>query len=1279
MLCSFLLFVHEVLPMQLDEFVRLSPGFKAAVNLQMEMDNLEKVAGFIPTEVSKEIILDLARKIHPTASDLRSRLIMGTYGTGKSHLALVLANLYRMPIETPELHQVIDKLDPDTRKVLLHNRGEISKKYLIVTLYGDVGRISDALSMGLRNALNKAGLEHLLCESAYDAAIKRMEEIQKDYPESHAILKRQASERGMTLSELTGRLESYDRAAFELFCELHPSFSGGHQFVYSTMIDPGTFYRSVVRELIAAHEYAGIAVFWDEFGQKMEEVVKDPRGREGLDLQEFAECCNYSEEDQIHFYLFCHRSLKEYTARITAREDQRQQWEADLRKIEGRFKPFSLKSTDVETFQLIDSVIVVDEESEAWSHLLTCYSSYFDRTTQRTSALNYFAGFSAEEIKRTVILGTYPLHPMAVYSLPSLSERVAQNNRTLFTCLCEDEVGSLCRFIQKTRCTFEGEVPPTYTVDMLWDYFAGDVKQQEQTYPIFRDYEHLCARLDGADGLGRRILKAVSVFRVTKPTRFKTTPEILAYALNIQDADQPAFYESLERLSDHRNENRVLMRLNDGSFRTAVSNVTESLMVKIRKLLDLPITQSPLSPPVKYLSFIWGELDFPTFYEATAYMDEFGVERKLTINPVSHYQLRESLHLLTKNLGKGIFEDGLLMIAVCEDSHQLEEARSIALDTFASDQYKQIVIAIPKQPVSFLDVLLQHQALRHLQKTESSLYKEGAELYEEWRVWYEDVNAKVVNEVQTLLNPENQMLDYYWKGNLRSDILNKRKLKSLVSEVMVSSFPYSPVIGDDKLAQDNLSAQYGYKKECRDIALTLSNKDAASALTSTTSSAQKHVINLLLTLNGILQKNQAGDPEIRRPDDGKHPGAAKLWDVIAEHVHKAKRGPQDMSLLVTKLRKPPYGLKCRVMPIFFAAVAHTDLALGNISFEFHRTQTRIERISVIESDTLEKVFLSPEKYKLVYVNVSSDQKELLDGLAKAFGIELRGVIQPLERVRKVGEAMASWWRNLPRHAQLTDNVSDSTAIFREHLLKPLATVEPDIEKILLQDAFIHVFEPQPGNPVKSEKVQKAVEPIRRELEEAAENLKAKVLSVFASVFEDTGKATDEELPDGVKALQNWFEKLPDDKRNYTFNGDAAVLMRRCREAGKISAETLQAISEDIVAMKLDAWADDLVLIFQGRLHSACTSVESYKPPPPAERGESLVPPPLGSVRLTVSSGSDVSERILDRIEELGQNAMVMENMLNATLDQLGRSLDEREKMYVLYRFLRRHMFGDSHS
>ena len=109
----------------LNDFIHISPGFKAAVNLRKERDNLVKVSGFIPTEVAREIILDFAKKLHPATPDLRSRIVMGTYGTGKSHLALVLLNFFLRSISTSELQTVIEKLDLDTKSVLLQHRKQI--------------------------------------------------------------------------------------------------------------------------------------------------------------------------------------------------------------------------------------------------------------------------------------------------------------------------------------------------------------------------------------------------------------------------------------------------------------------------------------------------------------------------------------------------------------------------------------------------------------------------------------------------------------------------------------------------------------------------------------------------------------------------------------------------------------------------------------------------------------------------------------------------------------------------------------------------------------------------------------------------------------------------------------------------------------------------------------------------------------------------------------------------------------------------------------------------
>ena len=1250
----------------LSDFIHISPGFRAAVNLKNDKDDLQKVAGFIPTEVAREIILDLAKKLHPS-SDLRSRIIMGTYGTGKSHLALVLLNFFLRKFEIDELQTVFDKLDPDTQKVLKQYRGQIPEEFLIVNLYGDEGNIADALMMGLRRALEEKQLEFLLPTSAFDAALGRIQEIEEKYPDGFVILKAQIEQNGMSVDELKIRLQEYQKKAFDLFRKIHPSFSSGGRFEYTSMLTPQEFYGSVVKELKEKYNFGGIAIFWDEFGHKMGEVVKDPTGKEGLILQEFAEYCNSSEDNQLHFYLFCHRSLKEYhDISMNVSGTNNQQLEEDLRKIEGRFKEYILKSTDVETFQLIDGVIIVDAAAEGWKQLTTRHNAYFETLVQKTAGLKYFTGFTPDELKSTVILGTYPLHPMAVYSLPAISEKVAQNNRTLFTCLCEDEPGSFKRFLDKTTWDSGELYPPMFTVDGLWDYFSNDVKLQERTSSVYRDFNLLKARLSDDDQLGLRILKAVSIFQITNSARVKMTEEILFYSLNIPMEEESFFKQELIRHSDLQNENHILMKLQaDGTYRPAVSNATESLIEKVKKLLNETPEKLGQSP-VQYLKSLWPKLPVEQSYEGTSYGDEFGVVRQLIIEPISMNQLKERLHILTKNIGTGTYLDGILLVAICTNSSEIEEAHNIASTTLMEDQYQQIVLAIPQNPLQVFGLLKEHQALTYLKNNEASLYGEGGELYEEWVVWHEDKLTQITDIIGDLFVPAKQMLDYLWQGQPHK-IMNTRQLKKLASTVMYKVFPHCPIIGESKLTLDDFGGNWGYRKNCRDIAMKLTEKGAAEKLAKETSAAPKHIITQVFNTNGIIAKNQAGEYVLQKPDVEDFIGANKTWECIEDYVKKARQRPVEIKNLVRTLRKPPFGLKCRAMPLFFAAVAHEELALGNISFEFQRTPKQIEKITAIENDTLEKIFTHPEKYKLFYVNVSSNQNALINALAKLYTVELTPADPSLERVKKVGIAMGEWWRGLPQHAHLTENISDGASLLREYIFKPLAQLDPDTQQILLKDFFEHVFDD--AKKITPKQVEDGIKPYKEELENLLDPLKERILGEYQTVFGPS--------PDVVQNLSTWYCDLPENKQNFIYNGEPAVLINICRKNPENNEEILFELAEKLTGLSVSSWGDDLVLKFGAKLDSAKNFIDTLKPPvrPEPEPGPGPLPPEPGQGRLSIFSQGQNKERIFEVLEELSPNGKALENMLNATTDQLSKGLDEQEKIAILYRFVEKNVFG----
>ena len=742
------------------------------------------------------------------------------------------------------------------------------------------------------------------------------------------------------------------------------------------------------------------------------------------------------------------------------------------------------------------------------------------------------------------------------------------------------------------------------------------------------------------------------------------TEEILAYSLDIPRNEQEFFRKELARHSDHENENRILMKLGaDGSYRPAVSSATESLIDKVRKLLnDTPekLGQSP----VQYLKTLRGKFQVGESYEATSYGDDFGVYRQLLIEPISMNQLRESLPILTKNLDSGSYSDGVLLVVLCVNSSEIDEARQIASTLLVSDQYQQVVLAIPKEPVQIFTLLREHQALSFLKNNEASLYGEGGELYEEWQVWDDDKSTQLTDIVDELFAPEKQMLDYFWQGQLQS-ILNNRQIKNLASTVMRHVFPDCPVIGEPKLTSDDFGGNWGYRSDCRDITVKLTGKEAAEKLWNETAARTRHIITQVFKSNGLLRKNQTGDIVIEKPEVDAFNGANKTWECIEKYLKMSKQRPVEMKNLVRVLRKPPFGVRCRAMPLFFAAVAHRELVFGNISFEFQRSANQIEKITSIESDTLEKVFTSPDKYKLIYVNVSSNQNALINAMAKLFAVDLTPADPSLERVKKVGSAIGMWWRALPKHAQITSQVSDAADVLREYIFRPLAELEPNTQQILLKDAFEHVFEAD--KKVQQKRVEEVVGPIKEEFENLLDDLNTRIVTEYDNVFG--------QLSDAVQGLSAWFSGLSDEKQNYIYSGEHAVLVDICRDCSEINEDILLEIAERLTGLNISSWSDDLVLIFRGKLESVKNFVDTFIPgphPPIPDHNPDLG---TGQGRLSMSLRGQNKERIFELLDDLSANGQVLENMLNSTIDQLGKGLDEKEKVAILYRVVGKHVFG----
>ena len=103
--------------------------------------------------------------------------------------------------------------------------------------------------------------------------------------------------------------------------------------------------------------------------------------------------------------------------------------------------------------------------------------------TQRFT-LNGVLDEKDENMVQTAIKGCYPLHPISTFILPRLSEKVAQNERTLFTFLSSDQKYTLSAFLK----TAEGDFP-MLTPDYIYDYFEPLLRKEPYTSETHKLYK----------------------------------------------------------------------------------------------------------------------------------------------------------------------------------------------------------------------------------------------------------------------------------------------------------------------------------------------------------------------------------------------------------------------------------------------------------------------------------------------------------------------------------------------------------------------------------------------------------------------------------------------------------------------------------------------------------------------------------------------------------------------------------------------------------------------
>ena len=113
---------------------------------------------------------------------------------------------------------------------------------------------------------------------------------------------------------------------------------------------------------------------------------------------------------------------------------------------------------------------------------------------------------------RKTLYACYPLHPVSTFVLPRLSERVAQNERTLFTFISAPGVSTLPAFLE----TYEDDHFELITPDLIYDYFEPLFKKEVYGGSIHENYVLTEMILDklSEESLESKIIKTLSLIYI---------------------------------------------------------------------------------------------------------------------------------------------------------------------------------------------------------------------------------------------------------------------------------------------------------------------------------------------------------------------------------------------------------------------------------------------------------------------------------------------------------------------------------------------------------------------------------------------------------------------------------------------------------------------------------------------------------------------------------------------------------------------------------------------
>lgn len=1200
------------------QLINIAKGFQTSVNIAYDLNNDEKIRGFIPTVSSLDVIEDVLLST-AVSSTQRARILIGAYGRGKSHIILVLMSLL-FKKDQSLFNELLKKMQTNNPSLYEFTMEYLNSKNMIlpIVVRGSSTSLTQSFLSALQQTLSEEGLADLMPETHFKAAVNQIKNWRETYPDTYKNLAKILSK---PVDDFILALDEYDVNAYEEFLQLYPNLTSGSKFNPFLGFDIVELYANITIKL-KDKGFSGIYVIYDEFSKYLESSIATATNSDVKLLQDFAEKCDRTGAAQMHLMLICHKDIANYIDGNLPK-DKVDGW----RGVSGRFKHVNLHNNYSQMYEIIAAVI--QKNSKCWNDFCNANQQRFDDLKYRFTK-NGLIDKQQDEVD-IAVEGCYPLHPISTFVLPRLSEKVAQNERTLFTFLSVDDKFTLPAFLETHAEGFS-----LLTPDLIYDYFEPLFRKEPYTSEVHKMYKLTASVLRKVEenSLHAKIIKMIALIYLVE--QFEKLSPIVDVIVDVfrDIVDDPKEIDiTLKELIDK--DCVVYLKRSNNYLK-----IKESSGVDIREEITKYKEQRLANTKA---TTILNESNSNSCMYPTAYNDDHDIIRYFDFKFIDSSDFLE-----VSNWDKFISDskaDGVVYAIIPKNQIEIEMLHQIILAD--KKPHNRIVFILPKKFIDIQEDAFDYAAVTALK--DEAANSEDEILNDEYALYVDDLSEVVGNFINGYSLPESGSAYYYYNGE-EKNFRRKAQLTSLLSEICTAVFYRTPIINNESVNKNELPT-VAINSRTKILTGLLANELTPNiGLTGTGQDVS--IMRSTLIQTGILVDSDTA-PKICL-DTSNERICGMLAEIRTFFVDQAaKKGGASFQILYDKLTsyEHGFGIKYGVIPIYIAAVLH--LCKKNLVIIYRGNEVRIT------PDLLNDINETPMEYSVILEDWNEEKASYMTQLEEVFSEFVTEREKAYNSFTYLQLAMNRWYLSLPKYAKETtvkygeNGRPEKINVARKKFINSLKQLNMNPREFL----FERVFEIFGINEV-SANIVPVIRDTKNEYDHAVQNLIVALTVLVKEIF--SSKNSSGSLTSTIK---DWYESLSEKTSQFLFPGSENKIIDLMANITNDEGAFIQRLAKAVTSLRIDDWNSDTIDSFLSDIQNFKKTVEDFN----VQKDTSEAGSTSYEIIFIGANGEKIPKRF-DKTE-YSKRAKLLLNEMASHLDEYGQSITEQEKRQVLIELL----------